>query len=244
MKRLIPFTGLILFTAMTLLFASCGDGDKKTTETPTGDATTAPDATASTIVTTPQLMMMVKHKVKDYTTFKTVYDGHDSVRRANGLHSYVLGRGMDDSMMVMVALKADDLEKAKAFSKDAVLKTAMQKAGVVGAPEISFIHVMWQDTVNVGSIPRVMSTFTIKDWDIWKKSFEESKQERIDNGYVDRQYGHDADDNHKISLVTALTDVEKAKAYWASDALKKRREAAGLTTEPQRFIFNIVQRYR
>lgn len=243
MKRLIPFTSLILFTAMTLLFASCGGGDKKT-ETATADSTTAPNATASTIVTTPQLMMMVKHKVKDYTTFKTVYDGHDSVRLANGLHSYVLGRGMDDSMMVMVALKADDLEKAKAFSKDAVLKTAMQKAGVVGAPEISFIHVMWQDTVNVGSIPRVMSSFTVKDWDTWKKAFEEGKQERNDNGAVDRQYGHDADDNHKISLVTALTDVEKAKAYWGSDALKKRRDAAGLTGDPNRFIFNIVHRYR
>jgi len=243
MKRLIPFTGLILFTAMTLLFASCGDGDKKTTETPTGDTTTAPDATASTIITTPQLMMMVKHKVKDYATFKTVYDNHDSVRRANGLHSYVLGRGMDDSMMVMVALKADDLDKAKSFSKDGVLKTAMQKAGVVGAPEISIVNVVWQDTVNVGRIPRVIASFTIKDWDTWKKSFEETKQERIDNGVVDRQYGHDADNNLKISLVTALTDETKARAYWSSDLLKKRREAAGLTTEPNRFVFNIVQRY-
>jgi hypothetical protein len=189
-------------------------------------------------------MMLVKHKVKDYTAFKTVYDAHDSVRLANGVHSYVLGRGMDDSMMVLVALKADDLEKAKAFSKDAALKTAMQKAGVVGAPEISFINVVWQDTVNVGSIPRVISSFTVKDWDTWKKLFEEGKQERNENGAVDRQYGHDADDNHKISLVTALTDVEKAKAYWGSDALKKRRDAAGLTSEPRRFIFTIVQRYR
>lgn len=231
--------------AASLLFTSCGDNDNKTnSETPTGDSTTAPDATASTIVTTPQLMMLVKHKVKDYTAFKTVYDDHDSVRRANGLHSYVLGRGMDDSMMVMVALKADDLEKAKAFSKDAVLKTAMQKSGVVGAPEISFVNVVWQDTVNVGSIPRVISTFTVKDWDAWKKAFEEGKQERMDNGAVDRQYGHDADDNHKISVVTALTDADKAKTYWGSDALKKRRDAAGLTTEPQRFIFNITQRYR
>jgi hypothetical protein len=244
MKRLIPFTGLILFMAISFLLASCNSGDKKTTETPTGDTTTAPDATASTIVTTPQLMMMVKHKVKDYAAFKTVYDGHDSVRRANGLHSYVLGRGMDDSMMVMVALKADDLEKAKGFSKDAVLKTAMQKAGVVGAPEISIVNVVWQDTVNVGSIPRVMTTFTVKDFDVAKKAFEEGRQERMDNGVTDRQYAHDADDNHKVSMVTALTDVEKAKAYWASDAVKKRIEAGGLTTQPQRFIFNIVARYR
>ena len=242
MKQLTKLSVLLLCMAMPLLFISCNNEGEKT-ESTTGGTTAAAPEKVSTIVTTPQLMMMVKHKVKDYAAFKTVYDDHDSVRRANGLYSYVLGRGIDDSMMVMVALRTDNLEKAKAFSKDAVLKTAMQKAGVVGAPEMSFINVVWQDTVNVGAIPRVIASFTIKDWDTWKKSFEESKQERIDNGVVDRQYGHDADDNLKISLVTALTDDSKARAYWSSDVLKKRRETAGLTTEPNRFVFNIVQRY-
>ena len=242
MKRLTKLAVLLLCMAMPLLFISCNNEGEKTESTTGGTTAVAPEK-VSTIVTTPQLMMMVRHKVKDYAAFKTVYDNHDSVRRANGLYSYVLGRGMDDSMMVMIALRADNLEKAKAFSKDAVLKTAMQKAGVVGAPEMSFINVVWQDTVNVGAIPRVIASFTIKDWANWKKSFEESKQERIDNGIVDRQYGHDADDNLKISLVTALTDETKARAYWSSDVLKKRRETAGLTTEPNRFVFNIVQRY-
>ena len=242
MKRFTKLSVLLLCMAIPLLFISCNNEGEKA-ESTTGGTTAAAPEKVSTIVTTPQLMMMVRHKVKNYAAFKTVYDNHDSVRRANGLYSYVLGRGMDDSMMVMVALRADNLEKAKAFSKDAVLKTAMQKAGVVGAPEMSFINVVWQDTVNVGAIPRVIASFTIKDWDTWKKSFEESKQERIDNGVVDRQYGHDADDNLKISLVTALTDETKARAYWNSDVLKKRRETAGLTTEPNRFVFKIVQRY-
>jgi hypothetical protein len=244
MNRKIRFSATLICMATTLFFISCNNEKKEAEpETPTSETTPAPEK-VNTIVTTPQLMMMVKHKVKDYATFKTVYDAHDSARLANGLHSYVLGRGMDDSMMVLVALKADNLEKAKAFSKDAVLKTAMQKAGAVGAPEISFINAVWQDTVNVGSIPRVITSFTVKDFDVAKKGFEEGRQERIDNGIADRQYGHEADDNHKVSMVTALNDVDKAKAYWTSDAVKKRIEAGGLTTQPQRFIFNIVARYR
>jgi hypothetical protein len=230
--------------AMPLLFISCNnEGEKTTTEATTGDTTVAAPEKVNTIVTTPQLMATIRHKVKDFASWKAAYDSHDSARLANGLHSYVIGRGMDDSMMVMVAMKVDDLAKAKAFSKDPGLKTAMQKGGVVGAPEISFVNVVWQDTVNVGRIPRVMSSFTVKDFDAWKTAFEGGQQERMDNGAVDRQYGHDADDNHKISVVTALTDEAKTKAYWSSDALKKRRDAAGLTTEPKRFIFNIVQRY-
>ena len=45
-----------------------------------------------------------------------------------------------DSNMVMVALKADDMAKAKAFAKDPSLKKAMQKGGVTGAPYDFFCY--------------------------------------------------------------------------------------------------------
>lgn len=145
--------------------------------------------------------------------------------------------------MVLVALKADDIEKAQAFTKNPGLKEVMKKSGVTGTPEINFTTILWQDTVNVGNLPRVLTTYSVKDWEAWKIAFEEGKQERLENGVKDRQYGHDADDNHKISLVTALADTAKARAYWTSDALKKRREAGGLTSEPKRFISSIAKRY-
>ena len=53
---------------------------------------------------------------------ETAYDGHDSARLANGMHNYVIARGVDDSNTVMVAIKADDISKAKAFAKDLPLK--------------------------------------------------------------------------------------------------------------------------
>lgn len=242
MKRLSGFSALLLCMALPLFFISCNNEETKT-ESTNGDTVAAAPEPVNTIVTTPQLMGLIKHKVKDFAAWKVAYDSHDSVRLANGIHSYVIGRGMDDSMMVLVAMKIDNLDQAKAFAKDPSLKERMQKGGVVGAPEISFINVVWQDTVNVGSIPRVITTYTIKDWDTWKKGFEEGKQDRIANGIVDRQYGHDADDNKKVSTVTALTDEAKAKAYWSSDAIKKRIEAGGITSPLNRFVFKIVQRY-
>jgi len=58
-----------------------------------------------------------------------------------------------------------------------------------------------------------------------KKNFEANKQERLDNGIVDRAYGHDADDNKKVSLVTAVTDTAKAFAFYKSDVLKKKKRS-------------------
>jgi hypothetical protein len=135
------------------------------------------------------------------------------------------------------------MEKAKAFGKSASLKDAMKKVGVTGTPSIKYTIMTFQDTGVISSDLRSMTTFTVKDWDAWQNGFKEGKQERIDNGIVDRAYGHDADDNKKVTLVTAIMDTAKASAYWKSDMLKKRREASGVIGVPERFIFRVVKRY-
>jgi len=247
MKRF-RFAGLLLFAAMVLFLTSCGDGgtEKTDTDTTTAETTTTPATpeVVNTIVTTPQNMMVVTHKVANYAKWKVGYDEHDSARLAFGVHSYVIGRGFQDTNMVLVATKADDMTKAKAFAKDPGLKKAMQKAGVMGAPAIAFATMTWQDTSMLDpAILRSRTTFEVKDWDTWQKAFEESRQQRLDNGITVRAYGHDPDNNKKVVLVTALTDTAKAFAWYKSDELKKRREASGVIGEPKRFLFKVVQRY-
>jgi len=242
------FASMLFCTAMVFFLTSCGgDGSKEKTST---DSTTAESTTTAvtpevnTIITTPQNMMVATHKVSDFAKWKTSYDEHDSLRLVNGIHSYVIGRGVDDPDMVLVAVKCDDMAKAKAFAKDPSLKKAMQKGGVIGAPSFSFATMTFQDTAVIGSdIIRSRTTFTVKDWDAWQKAFEEGRQQRLDNGITVRAYGHDPDDNKKVVLVTALMDTAKAFAWYKSDELKKRREAGGVIGEPKRFLFRVVQRY-
>ena len=242
------FTGLLFCAAMVFLLTSCGgDGSKEetNTDTTTTESTTnAVTPEVNTIITTPQNMMTAMHKVSDFEKWKTSYDEHDSMRLAQGIHSFVIGRGVEDPNMVLVAVKVDDMAKAKAFAKDPSLKKAMQKGGVTGTPAFNFGTTTFQDTAVLSpDILRSRTTFTVKDWDAWKKSFEEGKQERLDNGIAVRSVGHDADDNKKVFLVTALMDTAKAHAYWKSDALKKRRAAGGVISEPKRFIFRVAHRY-
>ncbi|MGE5107648.1 MAG: hypothetical protein ACM3H8_08890 [Sphingobacteriales bacterium] len=241
-----PFYAM-LAACMLLIFTSCGGGaDKKTTEstgTDTSAAKPAEPTPVNTIVTTPENMMLARHKVKNFTAWLAAYDSHDSIRLKYGVHSYVIGRGTMDTNMVFVVTKLDDVAKAKAFSKDPSLKAAMQKGGVTGTPIMQMVTTVWQDTANIGNKPRVLTEITVKDWATWEKAFTGSKQDRLDNGIMDRVYGHDAEDSHKVNMVLALADTAKAFAYWKSDALKKRREAAGVVGEPKRFMFTIAKRY-
>lgn len=244
------FTGFVLCAAMVFLLISCGgSGNEKTTTTDsaatdaTTTKTTAEAPEVNTIITAPKNRMVVTHKVANFAEWIASYDEHDSMRVASGIHNYVIGRGLKDTNMVLVAVNVDDIAKAKAFAKDPSLKKAMQKGGVIGAPLISFFTTTWQDTASIDSKIRSRAMFTVKDWDAWQKAFEEGKQERMDNGITVLAISHDADNNKKISLVTAITDTAKAFAYYKSDALKKRRAASGVIGEPVRFLYQIAHRY-
>ena len=239
------FSGL-LFYSMVFFLASCGGSEsekKASTDSTTTDSSTAVVMPKITTTTTPQDMMVVKHKVSNYAKFKASYDAHDSARLANGIHSYVIGRGLQDSNMILVAEEVDDMAKAKAFGKDPGLKKAMQKGGVTGTLTFAFVTMTFQDIALVASDIRSKTTFTVKDWGAWQKAFEEGKQERLDNGIAVRAFGHDADDDKKVILVTVLLDTAKAYAYYKSDMLKKRRAAGGVIGEPERFLYRVVQRY-
>ena len=231
---------------MAVFFLSCNDEKKTDSQTTTGDSSSvvkSDKTTSSTIITSPQNMVVVRHRVADFGKWKASYDAHDSMRLAAGLHTYVISRGLEDTNMVMIAIRADDMEKAKAFSQSPSLKAAMQKGGVTGAPKMDFTILTYQDT-SVQSTPmRSMTTFTVKDWAAWEKSFLEATQERIDNGLMVRAYGHDAANNNRVTLVTAIIDSAKAAAYWMSDKLKARRAAAGVIGVPERFLYRVIQRY-
>ena len=238
----------VSFVIPVLIFASCNDAEKTAESGTTADTSAASTpvetvAPASTIVTTPQAMMLVRQKVGDFQKWKAAYESVDSMRQANGLHKYILGRGLKDSNTVLVITKADDAAKAQAFAKSPGLKAAMQKAGVIGAPTIWVTNTVFQDTASIGDAIRTITTFKVKSWDTWQKVFPEGNQERIDNGLVVRAFGNSADDSNRVVLGTALTDTAKAFAYYKSDALKKRRDASGAIGEPERFLYRIVQRY-
>ena len=234
--------------AISLFFISCGNNDENgtTTTTDTTVTDTAGSQTASqtsSIDTTGQNIVVVRYTVSDYEKWRSSYDSRDSMRTANGLHNFVLGRGVKNPKEIMVAVKADDMEKAKSFSKAGSLKSALQKGYVVGTPKYNFTRVTYLDmSPNISDL-RSMSFFTVKDWETWKAAYESGRQIREQNGVTDRAYGHEVDNNRKVIVVVAVNDSAKAEAFWKSDVLKQRREAAGVEGKVERFVYRVVQQY-
>ena len=138
----------------------------------------------------------------------------------------------------------DDVTKAKEFAASKDLKDKMKESGVVGAPAVmDFLEAVMNDTTAIQASVRVMIRHKVKDWDAWKKSFDSHKQTRMDAGLVDRVIGHTAGDTHNVTLVFAVTDMDKAKAFMNSDDLKNKMKEAGVEGPPDFFYYKIAKKY-
>lgn len=235
----------MLFAAGLLFFSSCNSGETDTNNTTGGDTTAKKEEPAPPPAPAkPANVTLVWHKVANYAKWLALYESHDSARLANGLHNYVIGRGLDkDSNMVMVALKMDDAEKAKQFSASPELKAAMQKGGVSGAPRIAYMDVQMLDASTDNADLRVMRMVKVKDYDAWKKAFDNNRQERTDAGLTERALGYSIGDNHNVTIVYAVADKKKADDYFGSPELIEKMKAGGVEGKPETFWYKVAKKY-
>lgn len=82
---------------------------------------------------------LARHRVQDYAEFKTIYDAHEPIRAAAGLTEKHLLQDAGDPNTVTLIFEAEDLKRAEEFSTSDDLREAMQKAGVVGKPDMYFL---------------------------------------------------------------------------------------------------------
>ncbi len=84
--------------------------------------------------------MLVQHQVKDFTEWKRVYDSVADLRSSNGELSDQIYHDASDPNRLTVMFKWDSLENAQKYAQSPELKAAMEKAGVEGPPDISFLN--------------------------------------------------------------------------------------------------------
>jgi ketosteroid isomerase-like protein len=84
------------------------------------------------------MILIVQHRVRDYDTWKRVFDEHGDVRRRYGSTGHELYRGIDDPDEITVVNHFPSKEQAEAFAADPSLTEAMQRGGVISEPRITW----------------------------------------------------------------------------------------------------------
>lgn len=93
-----------------------------------------------TVKDRPLAGVIVRHEVKDFAAWKPIFDQHGEARAKAGVLGHAVNRSQQNPNVVVVYLQAESLDALRAFAGSPDLKQAMQAAGVVSAPELTFVQ--------------------------------------------------------------------------------------------------------
>ena len=84
--------------------------------------------------------LLVRHTVKDYAKWKPFFDKDQSTRKKSGSKGGRLYRNSQNLNEVIMVIEWDTLNNARKFAESADLRKVMEKAGVIGKPDIYFLE--------------------------------------------------------------------------------------------------------
>ncbi len=84
--------------------------------------------------------LFVRHNVSDYGAWRKVYDEFDDDRGAMGVRGHAVFQSVDDPNDVTVWHDFDSVDETRPFVESEDLRSAMQRAGVQGEPQIWFAN--------------------------------------------------------------------------------------------------------
>ena len=225
---------LLLTVCLAAIIFSCNNAAEQKAETDKpADSTVANAQAPAPAAFEPFDIVEISHAVKDYAKWRPAFNTDSVARKASGMEDIVVGRGLDNPNSLLIALKASDISKAKAFAADPRLKEVMEKNGVISKPDVEYYHVI---RFNPDSKEKqwVLVTHKVKDFDAWLKVFDgEGAATRASFGLIDVVLSRGVDDQNMVHIVFDIKDMAKAKARMNDPALKKLMMDAGVEGPPK-----------
>ena len=91
--------------------------------------------------------LLIKHRVQDYTAWKSVFDNFAEFRKSSGEKSWRILHPAGDGNDLTLLFEWDDHANAEKFLASSELKSAMQRAGVAEEPQVQFLSEIAQGTL-------------------------------------------------------------------------------------------------
>jgi quinol monooxygenase YgiN len=82
------------------------------------------------------VLAVISHPVKDYATWRAVYDSAEALRQKAGITGAEVFRDLKDPNKMVIIHRFPTAEAAQAFLNDPGLKEAMTKGGVTAPPSV------------------------------------------------------------------------------------------------------------
>jgi len=177
--------------------------------------------------------LVVFHNVADYDVWKSVFDEHESVRRAYGELEHRVYRSVDYPNRVVVHNDFADEGAARAFMADPTLPEVMERAGVTDEPWLGVIERVGQKRYAEGTVGGTLAVHhRVGHYEEWKRVFDEHESVRRDHGQLEHRIYHPLGDPLQLVVHNDFPTVEAAESFGADPSLPEAMARAGVEGEP------------
>ena len=179
------------------------------------------------------------HEVKDYSSWKTVFD-EDLPRREEAHFEFLdILESVDNENYLAVFFRTPDHKSAKTFISDD-LRQKMSEAGVVSVPSFIMYDLVFMSTRNFSSIPyRVGASYKVKNFDSWLSKFTADRTIRSEMGLLDIGVARSPESPRIVYIMMAVEDPEAGRAFIEKENQPEKLSAYGVVGDP---TFNLWKR--
>ena len=185
----------------------------------------------------------ISHQVADLETWKLAFNADEQIRRENGIELLEILVDNDVENSIMAVFKVESKDKASGYIYSDELKMTMERAGVISKPEIRMWDIIdLSDIENLSSFSDwLMVTHRIKNYEVWKKDFDENQDIRVEYGITTIGIGRDNARPNQISVMFGCDDTEKAVEFANSEELRNEMDEAGVISRPEIRFYKVLQ---
>lgn len=174
----------------------------------------------------------VRFPVRDYDEWRTHFDQVESARREAGALGHHVNRVDDDPNEVIVYLALSDLERMQAFASSAELRDIMQRAGVVGPPDFTWMTPVREAAVQDRELPAFMLTHRVADFDRWLEGYDAADELRREHGIIGHAAARSLGDPAIAIVYHQAETFEELEQFLNLAELKEAMQQAGVISEP------------
>jgi quinol monooxygenase YgiN len=187
--------------------------------------------------------LIVWHKVRDYDAWKTVFDGHEDVRRSHGETEHRVYRNLREPNTVIVHNDFPSEDAARAFMADPSLPAAMERAGVDGEPWLGLSELAERKRYTDGERDAILVVHHhVRDYDTWKPVFDEHEGVRRSHGELEHRIFRSLADGNALAIHNDFPSEAQAQAFGADPSLPEAMQRAGVEGEPNIGLIQLAER--
>ena len=181
----------------------------------------------------PKAALIVRMQVEDFDTWKENFDESEPVRIDYGYTGHHINQAEDDPNKLGVYLATNDLDRAKEYTTSDVLRERMQKAGVMGPPELMWVKPLREGVVWDRALPSMIITHKVEDVDEWLTAYDQAAELQQSHGIIGHAANQSLDDPNLVVVYHQAESFETLRDFLALDDLRIKMKEAGVVSEPE-----------